>query len=54
MDNSNVVIALIVLFVVFMVCREIFCWYWKINRIVAALEKIAANNGHQLDRTISN
>jgi hypothetical protein len=28
---------------VFMTLREFFCWYWKINRMVTALETIAAN-----------
>jgi hypothetical protein len=30
-------------FLIFAACREIFCWYCKINRIVKLLEKIAAN-----------
>ncbi len=34
-------IPLLILVVVFLLCRELVCWYWKINRIVAALEKIA-------------
>ncbi|MFO7535349.1 MAG: hypothetical protein R6X19_06665 [Kiritimatiellia bacterium] len=26
---------------IFLVCREIFCWYWKVNKMVALLERIA-------------
>jgi len=25
--------------IVFLICREIICWYWKINNIVALLEE---------------
>ena len=25
---------------IFIVCREIFCWYWKINQIVSLLTEI--------------
>jgi len=30
----------IVLAVIFLVCRELFCWYWKINQNVALLTEI--------------
>lgn len=29
-----------VLLVIFLVCRELVCWYWKINRTVELLEQI--------------
>lgn len=32
--------AAIIVAVVFLLCREILCWYWKINRVVGILEKI--------------
>ena len=35
--------ALLVLAVIFLVLREILCWYWKINRMVELLESIDAN-----------
>ena len=35
-------LILLVVFVVFLVLRGFFCWYWKINRILALLEKIEA------------
>ena len=34
--------VVIVLLLVFAIFREFFTWYWKINRIVALLEKIEA------------
>jgi hypothetical protein len=36
-------LALIIAVVIFLVLREIFCWYWKINRMVELLESIDAN-----------
>jgi hypothetical protein len=33
-------IALVVLVAIFLICREIFCWYWKINLRVALLTEI--------------
>jgi TctA family transporter len=32
----GVIIGIIVLF---LICRELICWYWKINRIVALMEE---------------
>jgi hypothetical protein len=32
--------TLFVVLVVFLVCREIVCWYWKINRGIALLTEI--------------
>ena len=29
-----------VIIVIFLVCREIVCWYWKINTIATLLEEI--------------
>lgn len=25
--------------IVFLICRELICWYWKINKIVALMEE---------------
>jgi hypothetical protein len=36
------IVALLVLIVVFLLCREIVCWYWKLNKIVANQEDQAA------------
>lgn len=41
--DGNVFIALVilgVLFLFFLIGRELVCWYWKINRTVELLEKI--------------
>uniref|UniRef100_I2PXM5 Uncharacterized protein n=1 Tax=Desulfovibrio sp. U5L TaxID=596152 RepID=I2PXM5_9BACT len=32
-------ITLLILLVIFLVCREIVCWYWKINKAVELLER---------------
>ena len=44
-------VAFAVIGVVFLVLREVMCWYWKINTIVSLLEKIAAHLGDQKDDT---
>ena len=33
-------VALVALVVIFLVCRELLCWYWKINRGIALLTEI--------------
>lgn len=41
--DGNVFSALVVLgvlFLFFLIGRELVCWYWKINRTVELLEKI--------------
>ena len=38
----DAVIALVILVVIFLVFRELVCWYWKINRMVELLENIDA------------
>ena len=35
-----ILIGISVTFVVFLLLREVFCWYWKINRAVALLGEI--------------
>lgn len=34
------VIGVVIAIVLFLICREIVCWYWKVNRIVSLLEDI--------------
>jgi hypothetical protein len=36
----GVMVAVAVFFVVFLILRELMCWYWKINTIVSLLEGI--------------
>jgi len=38
---SYVLGAFIVLIVVFLLCRELVCWYFKINEILVVLNSIA-------------
>lgn len=33
-ENVFIGVTLVVLAVLFFVCRELFCWYWKFNRMV--------------------
>ena len=35
----SLLITLVVLAAIFLVCREIVCWYWKINRAMELLER---------------
>lgn len=37
-----VLAVLIMVFLIFLVCREAVCWYWKINRTVNTLDEILA------------
>jgi ABC-type transport system involved in cytochrome bd biosynthesis fused ATPase/permease subunit len=34
-ESSSALFALLVVLVVFLICRELICWYWKLNAIVA-------------------
>ena len=35
----SLLITLLILLVIFLICRELVCWYWKINRAVELLER---------------
>ena len=37
---GTLAIFLVIVLVVFLVCREIVCWYWKINKSIALLTEI--------------
>ena len=37
---GTIAIFLVIVLVVFLVCREIVCWYWKINKSIALLTEI--------------
>lgn len=39
MEIMSLIIILVVLFCIFLVCRELNCWYWKINRRIEQLEE---------------
>ena len=36
-------IALIIILAVFLICRAIVLWYWKVDRIVGLLEQIESH-----------
>ena len=40
-----IIVFIFVLVGIFFLCRELFCWFWKINRRVELLEKIAKQLG---------
>ena len=40
-------ITLAVLAIIFLACREVMCWYLKINKTIALLEKIEENTRRQ-------
>ena len=42
MGEPNVLITVFGGIIIFLLCRELMCWYWKINRIVLLLESIDA------------
>lgn len=37
---AAILIALAVVVVVFLIVREVLCWYWKVNQAVALLTEI--------------
>ena len=42
MGESSVLVTIFVGIIIFLLCRELMCWYWKLNRIVVLLESIDA------------
>ena len=38
--ERNLLISIVVAIVIFVIIREILCWYWKINARLAQLEKL--------------
>ena len=39
-DMTGVLIGLVIALIIFIVCRELTCWYFKINKTVELLEEI--------------
>ena len=37
---KGVILPLIIGFLIFLILREVMCWYWKINMVVRLLEDI--------------
>jgi len=44
---GGLVVGIVVSFLVFLILRELMCWYYKINRIVSLLEDIKAALPHE-------
>lgn len=40
MDTSSALIMLLAVLFVFLIARELMCWYWKLNKMVSLLERI--------------
>ena len=43
----SLIIYVIVVILVFLLLREFWCWYFKINKVVSLLEKIVNNTNSQ-------
>ena len=41
MDGLYAFIFLAIICVIFMIARELWCWYWKINTIIENLNEIS-------------
>ena len=39
-DLAAIVIGLAIVLVVFLLVREVLCWYWKINKTISLLTEI--------------
>jgi hypothetical protein len=37
---DSVIIGILVVLVIFFICRELVCWYWKINESITLLTEI--------------
>ncbi len=55
MELIAVLVGFVVALILFLVTREVWCWYWKINEAVAALGRMEAQAKMQTDllRTIA-
>jgi len=40
MDTGNLTLYLVAILVIFLICRELTCWYFKINKTITVLEEI--------------
>jgi len=38
--TGSLLVAAVILLIIFLVFREVFCWYWKINTVVSLLTEI--------------
>lgn len=47
-----IIIGIIVFIVIFLLLREFWCWYWKVNKIITLLEKIEQNTSINQNNSI--
>ena len=38
--NLGLFVAFAIAFVIFLILRELMCWYWKINEMISLLQEI--------------
>ena len=39
-QDIGIIIGILVgIIIIFLICRELVCWYWKINRLIALMEE---------------
>ena len=50
MDNTDLLLYTLGVIVVLFLIRDVLCWFWKINKIVARLESIDSNLKSALER----
>jgi hypothetical protein len=43
MGSMAIIVIILAIIIIFLVCRELICWYWKINRGIELLENINVN-----------
>lgn len=43
MEVTTIFIVLFIVVIIFLILREFWCWYWKINKGIAELEKLNEN-----------
>jgi len=44
--ESQSMFILVFLILIFLVCREVMCWYWKIGEIIKLLQKNVDQTTH--------
>lgn len=40
MDSATPFVTLLIVILIFLICRELVCWYWKLNEVVSLLRDI--------------
>ncbi|PKM11168.1 MAG: hypothetical protein CVV13_10165 [Gammaproteobacteria bacterium HGW-Gammaproteobacteria-3] len=48
MNGNEILVYIVVAIIVFLIFREIICWYWKINRNVELLTEICGKTNRNV------